>query len=77
MGISKSIAKWTISKFSKCDFEEFVRVTHTADLQSKRGKVSKGGGRPKNEKSLDTLRPWVELGISRRTFFYRKKSSYK
>ncbi|HCI5865253.1 TPA: primase C-terminal domain-containing protein [Klebsiella pneumoniae] len=37
-GIAKSIAKWTISKFSEDQFMDFVKATHTPEIQSKRGK---------------------------------------
>ena len=66
-GIAKSIAKWTISKFTKDNFEDYVKKTHVSSIQSIRGKKSRGGGRP-------TIgEPWVEMGISRRTYFRRKK----
>ncbi|MFP3394648.1 hypothetical protein SB782_38400, partial [Brevibacillus sp. SIMBA_076] len=54
-------------------FEEFVQRTHTPEIQSRRGKIggriSKGGGR----KSLGE--PWIELGVSRRTYFRMKNKS--
>ncbi|MGS6149956.1 primase C-terminal domain-containing protein, partial [Klebsiella pneumoniae] len=78
-GIAKSIAKWTSIKITEKSFEAFVLATHSSDIQSKRGRVSKGGGRPKKNDSLDLLRPWDDLGISRRKYFYMKKEklSYK
>lgn len=73
-GIAKSIAKWTSTNFTPSSFEEFIIKTHSPDIQYKRGKVgglvSKGGGR----KSLGE--PWLNLGISRRTYF-RMKSKNK
>lgn len=66
-GISKSIAKWTMGKFSSTTFDEYVIKTHSPERQSLRGKKSKGGGRP----SLGE--PWLADGISRATFFRRKK----
>jgi Primase C terminal 1 (PriCT-1)./Replicase family. len=66
-GIAKSIAKWTIDNFTKGYFEEYVRKTHSSSIQSMRGKKSRGGGRP------NIGEPWVEMGISRRTYFRRKK----
>ena len=61
-GIAKSICKWTFLKFNKQNFSL---------IQAKRGKVggekSSGGGRP----SLGE--PWVALGISRATFFRKRK----
>ncbi|EJC7774030.1 replication initiation protein [Escherichia coli] len=72
-GIAKSIAKWTTKKFDKCSFDNFVKNTHTSIVQAKRGilggKISRGGGRP----SLGE--PWISEGISRRTYFRRKKQS--
>ncbi|MDX4253736.1 replication initiation protein, partial [Klebsiella pneumoniae] len=67
MGIAKSIAKWTFSKFSESSFHDFVIRTHRSDIQSKRGKLSKGGGRP----SLGE--PWVTIGVSRATYFRNRK----
>ncbi|MGP7823442.1 primase C-terminal domain-containing protein, partial [Proteus mirabilis] len=80
-GVVKSIAKWTHSKFSQESFDEYVKRTHKSDIQSKRGavggkiggKMSKGGGRPTSDLSLDVLAPWEKMNISRRTYFYRKK----
>ena len=69
MGIAKSIAKWTISNLCKESFGDYIRKTHTSEIQSKRGKKSKGGGRP----SINS--PWVKLGISRSTFYRRRKES--
>ncbi|NBM74868.1 replicase, partial [Proteus sp. G4444] len=65
--IAKSIAKWTHAKFSEESFNDYVFRTHTSVIQSMRGKKSKGGGR----KALGE--PWVELGISRATYFRRRK----
>ncbi|WP_207393101.1 replication initiation protein, partial [Escherichia coli] len=65
--IAKSIAKWTHEKFTKISFENYVTRTHAPSVQSTRGRKSKGGGRP----SLGS--PWLDLGISRRAYFYRKK----
>jgi len=70
--IAKSIAKWVCKFFSEESFLEYINKTHTSLIQSKRGKISKGGGRPVSENSLSSKKPWVEEGISRRTYFYRK-----
>ena len=61
--IAKSTANWTYRKFTP----EKKSQWH-AKKGAKGGKVSKGGGRP----SLNE--PWIELGISRATYFRRKKS---
>ena len=70
-GIAKSVAKWTYKHFSEKTFSSYIYRTHTSDIQAVRGakggKKSKGGGRP----SLNS--PWIEMGISRATYF-RKKS---
>ena len=63
--IAKSIANWTYREFTPQAFR-----ASQAKKGAKGGKASKGGGRP----SLNE--PWVELGISRRTYF-RWKSSDK
>jgi len=66
-GISKSIGKWTFSKFSKESFLDYVEKTHTSNQQSARGKKSKGGGR----KKTTTLNgnPWEYAGVSRSTWY--------
>jgi hypothetical protein len=57
--IAKSIAKWTMFHFTPQQFSA---------SQAKKGRKSKGGGRP----SLGE--PWEALGISRATYFRRKKA---
>jgi len=77
IGIAKSISKWTITNFSKDSFDYYIERTHTSEIQSLRGKkggvISSGGGRKKNSESINNKMPWNALGISRRTYFYRKK----
>ncbi len=71
-GIAKSIAKWTSSKFSEESFSDFVKKTHTKKkIQSKRGVLS---GKSRRIGSLEDTRPWDDLGISRRKYFYMKKN---
>jgi len=70
-GIAKSIAKWTHLKFCEEMFIDYVKKTHTSEIQSARGRKSSGGGRP----SLGA--PWLAMGISRSTFFRRKSKSSK
>lgn len=72
MGIAKSIAKWTNLNFSKELFNDFVEKTHTKEIQSKRGVLS---GKSRRRNSLEELKPWDALGISRRKYFYLKKRS--
>ncbi len=84
MGIAKSVAKWTSTHFSKNSFDDFVRNTHTPELQSVRwaiggklsGLISRGGWRPlgvKNKKSISNEKPWISLGVSRSTWYRRYK----
>jgi len=76
--VARSIAKWTFSRFSQANFSDYVKRTHSSEIQKKRGaiggKVSHGGGRPKKEDSISSIQPWVELNISRRTYYYRIKN---
>jgi len=79
MGIAKSIAKWTNTQFSKDSFIDYVLMTHSSDIQAIRGKkgveASSGGGRQKGSIVLTserTLKPWVNLGISRSSYYRRK-----
>ena len=64
--ISKSIAKWTNKHFTPAGFSE---------EQAKRGRKSKGGGRPTESNSERTLKPWEELNVSRRTYYRWKKAN--
>lgn len=79
MGISKSIAKWTNKIFSEESFNDYVKATHSAKVQAARGsvggKVSRGGGRPVQENSENQSKPWAKLGISRSTYYSRKKNN--
>jgi hypothetical protein len=62
---AKSVAKWTSQRFSAAGFSKWQ-----AKQGAKGGKVSKGGGRP----SLNE--PWLVIGISRRTYFRKKKNGF-
>jgi len=73
MGIAKSIAKWVKEKFSKEDFNFYVQKTHSKEIQSLRGRKSRGGGRPIDPLSLEQSKPWLYLGISRATYYRRAK----
>jgi len=73
MGIAKSIAKWVKEKFSKEDFDFYVQKTHSKEIQSLRGRKSRGGGRPIDPLSLEQSKPWLDLGISRATYYRRAK----
>ncbi len=69
--IAKSIAKWTYQHFTPAGFSK---------VQARRGKKggekSKGGGRPIGSIEADsarTLKPWLALGMSKATYYRRKK----
>lgn len=65
-GISKSIARWVWKRDPHC-YAMFV------ERQSIRGR--KGGSKSKRKAVVDserTTKPWEVLGISRRTYYYRK-----
>lgn len=74
--IAKSIAKWTSINFCEIKFKDYVKATHSSEIQSRRGKKSSGGGRPKGSFSLDSdanKKPWLNLNISRSTYYRMKK----
>lgn len=71
-GIAKSIAKWTTNQLNSNSFSNFIIKTHTSEIQSKRGVLS---GVSRRAGSLEERKPWDELGISRRKFFYLKKKA--
>lgn len=71
--IAKSIANWTHKHFTPAGFSK-----EQAKRGKKGGKTSRGGGRPEgaiNPNSALTLKPWEELGISRATYYRRKKDN--
>lgn len=72
--ISKSISNWTWKNYRKKisdeDWKEYVRVTHTSEIQSKRGKKS---GEVRRKNSAEEKQPWKELGISRAWYYKQKK----
>lgn len=70
LSVAKSIAKWTFSNFSEAAFLEYIKETHSPELQSKRGKLS---GVSRRVDSLEEKSPWLSMGISRRKYFYERK----
>nr|WP_290608599.1 primase C-terminal domain-containing protein [Arsenophonus sp. ENCA] len=78
--IAKSVAKWTHRRFTEKAFAEYVARTHSPEIQAIRGArgglMSKGGGRPIIATSIEQLKPWETLGISRRTYYYHKKKGF-
>lgn len=79
LGIAKSIAKWTTSKFSEMFFLEYINRTHSSVIQSARGsiggKLSHGGGRKIDANSENQRKPWILKGISRSTYYRRKNDT--
>ncbi len=57
--IAKSIAKWTMRHFTPAKFSE--------------SQARKGRRRPVDQRSDTQLKSWEPLGISRRTYYNRKK----
>lgn len=67
--IAKSVAQYTFNKRFSESFSEYVNRTHTSDIQSERGKRSA----EKRWANHVKQEPWVSLGISRATWYRRKK----
>jgi hypothetical protein len=68
--IAKSIAKWTHRKLTKGSFDAYVIRTHSSEIQKIRG-VKSGLSRRVN--SFSESKPWVDLGVSRSTWYRRFK----
>ncbi|WP_104470966.1 replication initiation protein [Acinetobacter indicus] len=66
---AKSIAKWVWQRFSYGEFSEIQ-----AKRGAKGGIKSKRGAKPDSARSM---RPWEPLGISRATYYRRKKNETK
>lgn len=69
--IAKSIAKWTHKRFTESEFSRIQAIRG-----ARGGGISKGGGRPEGSiiaGSIEQLKPWEALGISRRMYYYRKQ----
>jgi hypothetical protein len=72
--IAKSVSQYTYQKnFNQGDYAAFC--ARQAERGRKGGLISKGGGRPKSATALDKTKPWLELNISRSTYFRRKKEN--
>ena len=72
---AKSVAKWTWQNLTPGGFRDYVERTHTPEIQAKRGKV--GGvrsGEVRRIGSASELKPWEAEGISRATWYRRKKN---
>ncbi|PMM04918.1 RepA protein [Vibrio kanaloae] len=71
--IAKSIANWTYREFTPEKFRQ-SQAKKGAKGGKVGGKISKGGGRPTNSTSEAQTKPWVSLGISRATYYNKKKN---
>lgn len=74
--IAKSVSQYTFQKsfnetFDQARYEAFI--ARQSKLGRKGGLISRGGGRPQKATALDKIKPWVDLNISRRTYFNYKK----
>ena len=49
----------------------YIKNTHSSDIQRVRGLKS---GVERRANSIEEKAPWLELGISRGAYFYKKKS---
>ena len=83
--ISKSIANFVMRHFSPEKFRESQAIKGrkggliggkrgSSSDKAKAGRLSSGGGRPREKESERTLKPWESIGISRATYYNRKKS---
>ncbi|WP_034250509.1 primase C-terminal domain-containing protein, partial [Arsenophonus nasoniae] len=66
--IAKSVAKWTHKRFTEKTFAEYVARTHTPEIQSARGRKSRGGGRPTvgTHDVIDAIQEFKAKGYSHR-----------
>ena len=70
--IAKSVSQYTFNKtFNQGDYAAFC--ARQSERGRKGGLISRGGGRPQKATALDKIKPWVGLGISRATYYRRKK----
>lgn len=79
--ITRSISKWTYQRFNASEFSRIQaisgeKVGKKSNNWGDAGKISKGGGRPEGsiiKDSIEQLKPWEALGISRRWYYQQKK----
>lgn len=71
---AKSVAKW-VWKQLRGPQADYIARTHTSEIQSARGKKS-GITRRKGTALEQNREPWVELGISRATWYRRQTKKY-
>jgi hypothetical protein len=51
-----------------------IRKEHRREIDAKRDRVADGRHKSNHENSVEQLKPWDALGISRRTYYNRKKA---
>lgn len=84
--LSKSISNWTWKNYktgmNKEQWDDYVKNTHTSELQAIRGACNskeqqsikgKKSGEIRRKGSAELLQPWIELGISRAWYYKQKK----
>ena len=64
--IAKSVAKYTFNE----SFTDYVTRTHTSEIQAARGRKSAA----KRWKDHVKQTPWLDMGISKATYYRRKKN---
>jgi hypothetical protein len=63
---AKSVAKWTYAHLSPAGFSR---------SQARKGtKGGKRSGEVRRSGSTEEAQPWLDMGISRRTYYYRRKN---
>jgi Primase C terminal 1 (PriCT-1)./Replicase family. len=72
IGIANSVARFTYNnEYNPADsFDEYVRKTHTSEIQAARGRKSA----EKRWKDHVKQEPWIDMGISKATYYRRKKN---
>jgi len=73
--IARSVSNYTYSRTFSETFEQYVTRTHTSEIQAIRGAI--GGKKSKRQPMSDsetTRKPWTAMGISRSTYYRRKKT---
>ncbi len=66
----RSVAQW-VWKRLRGNQQVYIDRTHTREIQAERGRRS---GQARRKSSLTEQKPWLELGISRATWYRRRQS---
>lgn len=69
--IARSVAQYTYNKQHNGTFADYVAKTHTSEIQAERGKKSAAKRWANHVKQ----EPWLELGISKATYYRHKKAN--